>query len=114
MIAWLPETMPRMEISLKVWLKLLRRFFVVGFSGIVPKIFKKDTSVDEIMRILVLKEKLIQVGYNPDEVNYMIKTFSKDIDIVQLNSKQLKKVEDQLTDQLSIAKQSIHYMRSPK
>lgn len=61
----------------------------MGFSSIVPKIFKTDTSVEEIMRILALKEQLIQVGYHPDEVNYMIKTFSNNMDIVKLNSKQL-------------------------
>ncbi len=74
------------------------------FSGRVPKIYKNGTVVNDIMRILVLKEQLIQVGYHPDEVNYMIQTFSKNVDIVQLNSKQLKKVEKQLIDQLAIIK----------
>jgi len=92
----------------------------VDFSCIVPRIIKesvavfKDTSIEEIKNILILKEELIAVGYNPHEVNYMIATFSNNVDIAKLNSKQLKKTEERLREQLSVARQCIEFIRDPK
>ncbi len=92
----------------------------MDFSCIVPRIIKesvavfKDTSIEEIKNILILKEELIAVGYNPNEVNYMIATFSNNVDIAKLNSKQLKKTEERLKEQLSIARECIAFIRDPQ
>ena len=92
----------------------------MDFTCIFPRIIKesvavfKDTSIEEIKNIVVLKEELIAVGYNPNEVNYMIATFSNNVDIAKLNSKQLKKTEERLKEQLSIARQCIAFIRDPQ
>ena len=92
----------------------------MDFSCILPRFIResvdvfRDTSVEEIKSILVLKEELITIGYNPDEVNYMISTFSDGIDVAKLNSRELKKVEERLKEQLSIARQCIEFVRGPK
>ncbi len=89
----------------------------MNFSFIWPKITKKfeqafiDTSIEEVKNILLLKEQLIAIGYNPGEVNYMIINFSNGIDIAKANSKQLRDIEKQLEEQLSIAKQCIDFVK---
>jgi len=91
----------------------------VYFSYIVPRFIKesveafKDTTLEEIKNILILKEDLIAVGYKPDEVNCIISTFSDGIDVAELNSKQLIKVEERLKEQLSIARQCIENPKRP-
>ena len=92
----------------------------MDFSFIIPKLTRKyrqtfmDTSIEGLKKIVALKEQLIAIGYNLGEVNYMISTFSKGMDIAKIDSKQLRKVEDQLEAQLSIAKQCITFINGPK
>ncbi len=69
-----------------------------------------DTSLDRLKIILALKEELITIGYNPGEVNYMINTFCNGVDIVKMDSKQLRKIEEQLQAQIAIAKQCLDFI----
>jgi len=86
------------------------------FLGFINKYRRKskDTSSEELNNIMALKEQLIEIGYNSDEVKYMITTLSNGIDISKLDSKQLKVIEERLTEQLSIARQCIDFIRGPK
>jgi hypothetical protein len=99
---------------------LLRRFFVLDFSFILPGIKRKkgellkDVNEKEIRNISILKEQLIAIGYNPGEVDYMIETSTKGLDITKLDSNQLKDIEKALTAQLSIARQCLDFIRNPK
>ncbi len=74
----------------------------------------KDINKNEMRNISILKEQLIATGYNPGEVDYMIKTSSNGVDLTKLDSKQLKKIEEILKEQLSIARQCIEYIRGPQ
>ena len=74
----------------------------------------QDTSLDELKGIIAMREQLIMIGYNPDEVNYMISTFSDGRDLAKLDAKQLRVIEARLEEQLSIAKQCIDYISNSK
>lgn len=67
----------------------------------------KELKRREINNILSLKKQLVAIGYNPCEVDYMIKTSSSGIKINKLDSEQLKKIGSVLGEQLDIARQCI-------
>jgi len=61
----------------------------------------------EIKRIFALREALINVGYNPSEVDYMIATLSGRQDLRTLDAAALEKLETALEKQLSVAQDCI-------
>ena len=77
--------------------------------GFKRKMTKSGTRIDndEINRILFLREQLISTGYQPGEINYMIKNLSNGQNVHNLDTNMLKIVENSLEEQLSIAKQCI-------
>jgi len=85
----------------------------LDFSFILPGSIRKnrqlfrETNKKELNEILMLKGKLITIGYNPCEVDYMIKTFSNGVKITKLDSIRLQQIQAKLEAQLSIARQCI-------
>jgi len=92
----------------------------LDFSFILPGIRRKSGDVlkdikrNEIRNISILKEQLIATGYNPGEVDYMIRTTVNNVNINKLDSKQLKEIQATLEEQLSIARQCIEFIRGPE
>lgn len=91
----------------------------MDFSFILPGVKRKgealkETNNIEIKNIGILREQLIATGYNPGEVDFMIKTACNNVDLTELDSKQLKDLEAVLQEQLTFARQCIEMMKGPK
>lgn len=98
----------------------IREVFIMDFSYMVPGIKRKtgqvlkDIKKKELDNIYMLRDKLVAIGYNPGEVDYMIKTSSNGIKITKLDSQELQRLEAILQTQLSIAIQCIELVRETK
>ena len=77
--------------------------------GFIRKMIKSVPSIDndEINRISSLREQLVLTGYNPGEINYMIKNLSNGQNVHNLDANMLKMVVHSLEEQLSIAQKCI-------
>ena len=76
-------------------------YIFLGIAG-------KDTRQEKIIQSIVnIRQKLIKIGYNADEVDYMIETQSKDTNLAKLDWQSLKEIETAMEGQLKIAKQCL-------
>jgi len=57
--------------------------------------------------ILALKEKLINIGYNPGEVEYLVKRFGQNKSLNELGGSELNEIKKALQAQLDLAKKCI-------
>lgn len=57
--------------------------------------------------ILALKEQLINIGYNPGEVEYLVKKFGQSKGLSELDISELNELKKALQAQLDIAKKCI-------
>ncbi|MEA4924834.1 MAG: hypothetical protein VB084_05920 [Syntrophomonadaceae bacterium] len=81
----------------------------MGFS-IWPSIIGKNRQ-GKLNNINVLKETLITVGYNPGEVDFMIKSSSNGKKLPKLDDKELHELEASLEAQLRMARQCLELVR---
>lgn len=65
---------------------------------------KNDEIRQELENITALKENLVKIGYNPGEVDYLVKKFTKGNKIEKLDIEKLYEIKKALQDQLDIAK----------
>lgn len=70
-------------------------------------ITKKDAAEIEIKNITLLKEKLIKIGYNSSEVDYMISKTCGTSKIHELDMDKLIKLQDELHEQLKMAQKCL-------
>ena len=75
---------------------------------------KRKFTTKEVNSVINLKEQLTMIGYNPSEVDYMIKTYSNGCDIFKLDFETLRTIEDALKNQLCTARECIEFTRSLK
>ena len=73
-------------------------------QGIVGKDTGHEKAIQSIMNI---RQKLIKIGYNADEVDYMIAAQSKNANLARLDRQRLKEIETAMEDQLKIARQCL-------
>lgn len=69
-------------------------------------LFKKEVRIaneDTLSNIKGLKKQLINIGYNSGEVDYMIYSCSKGHKLSEIDSDQLKQIEEALQNQLELA-----------
>jgi len=57
--------------------------------------------------ILALKEKLINIGYNPGEVEYLVKRFGQNKSLNELGGSELNEIKKALQAQLDLAQKCI-------
>ncbi len=65
-----------------------------------------------LQRIQALREALVQVGYNPGEVDHMIWSLAGHREIVKLDPESLNKVETALDKQLSLARKCLYSVQN--
>lgn len=113
--AWLLETILLMEKpSLRVWLKNSYNdkggsFVAFSFLGLLPKRNKKKV---ESKNIYDLKRQLIEVGFNPSEVDYLICMHANSRDFSNLEPEAINQIELELKNQLDIAKKCISLVKN--
>lgn len=64
----------------------------------------------QISKILRLGAEFVKIGYNPEEVNYLIVNYCQGEKLSNLHPDKLKAVEELLKEHLSIARQSIKFV----
>lgn len=79
---------------------------MLDFSFIFPSSRVKNER-RELNNIFILKDKLIAIGYNPGEVDFMINSSSKGKKLSCLDPQQLQELESTLEAQLQLARQCI-------
>lgn len=94
--------------------KNVREVFLLDFSFILPGSRSKkrnESNLKELNNIYILREKLTAIGYNPGEVDFMIKSSSNGKKLAKLDSRQLQRIEETLEAQLSVARQCLEFVR---
>lgn len=70
-----------------------------------------QNTADEVLKvkesIMVLKNQLIKIGYNPGEVDYMVKKFGHGKSLNELDMPDLLEIRKTLQTQLEIAKKCL-------
>ena len=66
-------------------------------------LYGRSSTKDQVKKILELKAQLVKLGYNPDEVDYMIMSKTRDRDINKLDADGLQELQRALEEQLDIA-----------
>lgn len=84
------------------------------FSFAIPKLYAKKGATEDagVKHLLELKHELVKAGYNPQEVDYMVKIQSGNKNLKELTDSELKVVITALEGQLSIARKAIELIRT--
>jgi len=80
------------------------------FSYIMPwigAVTGKRTNEVGTRRIRTLQKQLVELGYNPEEVGYMVQQLCNNRKLEQLTAEEIVRVGEALNEQLSIARQCI-------
>lgn len=81
----------------------------MAFEFILPGAARKNSDDSLIIKksILNLKNQLISIGYNPGEVDYLVKKFGNSKGLNELGPEELQELKKALQAQLDIARKCI-------